>query len=86
MGITNFQPVCSIAKAFIARAHERELGDSLVPALTSSGDVVVGVIVEDSIQACEMGRIFGDEFGPVSVDSWGVVQILTFHATTIRRI
>lgn len=86
MGITSFQPVCSVAQEFIARAHERDLGNSLVPSLTSTGEVVVGVVVENSIEAWEMGRIFGDDFGPMSVDSWGKVQILTFQATTIRRI
>lgn len=86
MGITSFKPVCSVAQAFIARAHEQELGDSLVPALTPTGDVVVGVVVENSIEAWEMGRIFGDDFGPISVDNWGKVQILTFQATTIRLI
>lgn len=86
MGITSFQPVCNLAKDFIARAHERDLAANLVPALTASGQLAVGVVVENSIEAFEMGRIFGNDFGPISIDSWGVVQILTFPATTIRRI
>ncbi|WP_213664097.1 hypothetical protein [Stutzerimonas stutzeri] len=86
MGITSFQPVCNLAKDFIARAHERDLAANLVPALTASGQIAVGVVVENSTQAFEMGQIFGNDFGPISVDSWGVVQILTFPATTIRRI
>lgn len=86
MGITSFQAVCSLAQKFIARAHEKDLGSCLVPALNSNGDLVVGVVVETSVEAWEMGRIFGDEFGPISVESWGMVQILTFQAATIRRI
>jgi hypothetical protein len=86
MGITSFQPACNLAKDFIARACERDLAANLVPALTASGQLALGVVVENSIQAHEMGQIFGNDFGPISIDSWRGVQILTFPATTILRI
>lgn len=88
MGINGYVAANATAQAIIDKASQHNLSGSLVPALSKSGDIVLGVVVETQIDAFNLGAIFGDTgmYGPCSVDSWGITQIFSYSNAAIARI
>jgi hypothetical protein len=86
MSITDYLPVCEKTRAFISRAEQHRMAERLVPTLTKNGHIAVGIVVESQVDVFDLGAIFGNEFGPYSVDTWGLMKVFSFNETQIRRI
>jgi hypothetical protein len=85
MSLQGYAPLTSAAKAFLNLAEKHALLDSLVPSLTKSGQIGIGVVCENLVSASKLGSIFGHEFGPFIVDTWGQVQVVCFTEIFISR-